>query len=169
LPGAFQSATTMPQGFGKPQPTKTNKLVEQVLQHSRDRNPEALDQILDNSPVELNRKLVDATVTALHQDIDTLAWFCGYFAGAINRSEDNNKPSSIVLLSKLLIKSGMQPFVDFAPYPGCRLMVVNTDKFAALPEKVQILVQEAFDVVERTPKEAQRINNALIEELMVMG
>jgi hypothetical protein len=159
----------MPQGFGKPQPTKIDKLVEQVLQHSRDRNPEALDKILDNSPVELNRQLVAATVAALHQDIDTLAWFCGYFAGVINRSEDNNKPSSIVLLSKLLIKSGMQPFVDFAPYPGCRLIIINTDKFEALPEKVQVLVGEAFDVVERTSEEAQKINNALIEELVVMG
>jgi hypothetical protein len=71
----------MPQGFGKPQPTKIDKLVEQVLQHSRDRNPEALDQILDNSPVELNRKLVAATVTALHDNIDTLAWFCGSDCG----------------------------------------------------------------------------------------
>jgi hypothetical protein len=88
-------------------------------------------------------------------------------AGAINRTEDNNKPHSIVLLSKLLIKSGMQPFEDFAPYPGCRIMIVNTDKFAALPEKVQVLVQFVFDVVERTSEEAQRINNALMEELMV--
>jgi hypothetical protein len=54
-----------------PQP---NKLVEQVLHYTKQRNPEALDQILDNSPVELNRKLVAATVAALHQDIDTLAF-----------------------------------------------------------------------------------------------
>jgi hypothetical protein len=89
-------------------------------------------------------------------------------AGAINRTEDNNKPHSIVLLSKLLIKFGMQPFADFAPYPGCRIMIVNTDKFAALPEKVRLLVREAFDMAERTAEEAQRINNALIEELVVV-
>jgi hypothetical protein len=71
----------MPQGFGQPRPTKTDKLVEQVLRHTRDRNPEALNQILDNSPVELNRQLVDATVAALQQDIDTLAWFCGSDCG----------------------------------------------------------------------------------------
>ncbi len=146
---------------------QANQLIEQVLHHTIQGNPESLDKILDNSPVELNRQLVAATVAALHQDIDTLAWFCGYFAGAINRTEDNNKPYSIVLLSKLLIKSGMQPFEDFAPYPGCRLMVLNIDKFAALPEKVQILVREAFDVAERTAEEAQKINNALIEELVV--
>lgn len=147
---------------------QANQLIEQVLHHTIQGNPESLDKILDNSPVELNRQLLAATITALHDDIDTLAWFCGYFAGAINRSEDNNKPHSIVLLSKLLIQSGMEPFADFAPYPGCRIMIVNTDKFAHLPEKVRLLVREAFDVAERTAEEAQRINNTLMEELVVV-
>jgi hypothetical protein len=72
LPGASQPASTMPQ---------PNQLIEQVLHHTKQRNPEALDKILDNSPVDLNRKLVAATVAALHRDIDTLAWFCGSDCG----------------------------------------------------------------------------------------
>ncbi|MEA5574654.1 hypothetical protein [Calothrix sp. UHCC 0171] len=47
------------------------------------------------------------------------------------------------------------------------MLILNIDKFAALPEKVQVLVQEGFDIVERTQEEAQRINNALIEELVL--
>jgi len=160
----------MPQGFGKPQPTKIDKLVERAVKHCHQRSPERLDQIFDNLSVELNERVLFRTLAALRTDTDTLAWFCGYFAGAINKSEDNNKPShSITLLSKLLIKHGMQPFADFSPYPGCRLMILNTEKFETLPEKVQALLQETFDVTERTPEEARQVNDALMEELMVMG
>ncbi|GAX45341.1 hypothetical protein NIES4075_63620 [Tolypothrix sp. NIES-4075] len=35
-------------GFGQPQPTKTDKLVQQVVRHCQKRHPEALDQIFDN-------------------------------------------------------------------------------------------------------------------------
>ncbi|TBR56611.1 hypothetical protein B4U84_28620 [Westiellopsis prolifica IICB1] len=132
-------------GFGQPQPTKTDKLVEQVVCYCHKRHPEALDQIFDNSPVDLNKQLVAGTVTVLSGDTDTLAWFCGYFAGAINCSEDNQKPHPITLLSKLLIKHQMQPFSDFMPYPGSRLVILNTEKFEALPTEVQKLVQQAYE------------------------
>ena len=62
----------------------------------------------------------------------------------------------------------MQPFADFSPYPGCRLIIINTEKFAALPEQVQKLVGAAFDVMESTGEQAQQVNNALLEELVVM-
>ncbi|MEO1375487.1 MAG: hypothetical protein AAFW70_14455 [Cyanobacteria bacterium J06635_10] len=61
----------------------------------------------------------------------------------------------------------MKAFVDFSPYPGCRLVIINTDKFAALPEKVKSLMQEAFDVNQASSEEVLRINDALLEELMV--
>ena len=57
---------------------------------------------------------------------------------------------------------------DFSPYPGCRLIIINTQKFAALPLQVQKLVEEAFDVMESTDEQAIQINNALLEELVVM-
>ncbi|GAX45776.1 hypothetical protein NIES4075_67970 [Tolypothrix sp. NIES-4075] len=164
-------------GFGQPQPTKTDKLVEQVVRYCKQRHPEALDQIFDNLPVgrtvqeyqRLNQQVLAGTTNALRHDIDSLAWFCAYIASEINRSEDNHKPHHpIALLSKLLIKHGMQPFTDFSPYPGCRLIIINTEKFAALPEQVQKLVQSAFDVMESTGKQAIQINNALLEELVVM-
>ena len=74
-----------------------------------------------------------------------------------------------MLLSKLLIKNGMQAFADFSPHPGCRLVIINTEKLAALPEKVKSLMQEAFDVNETSGEEILRINDVLMEELMVMG
>lgn len=109
------------------------------------------------------------TIDALTGDIDSLAWFCAYIASEINRSEDNQKSHHpITLLSKLVIKHGMQPFTDFSPYPGCRLIIINTEKFAALPEQVQKLVGAAFDVMESTGEQAIQVNNALLEELVVM-
>ncbi|AUB35051.1 hypothetical protein COO91_00905 [Nostoc flagelliforme CCNUN1] len=36
-----------------------------------------------------------------------------------------------------------------------------------MPESVQAVVQQAFDIKESTGKEAQRINDALLQELVV--
>jgi hypothetical protein len=162
----------MPQGFGKPQP---NKLVEQVVRHCQHRRPEQLDKIFDALPVGLtptehkrkSQEVLAATIAALQNDIDALAWLCGYFAGEINRTSDNESLSRITLLSKILIKSGMQPFADFVPYPGCRIVTVNAEKLATLPAKVQDLVHSAYDVTETSVKEAQRINDALLSELIL--
>lgn len=153
-------------GFGQPQPTKIDKLIESAVRYCHKRNPEALDKIFDNLPVKLNKQVLDGTVAALETDIDALSWLCSYFASEINRSEDNDKPyHPITLLSKLLIKSGMQPFVDFMPYIGCRISILDNDKFEALPSRVQAAVKEAFYVVETSGEEAQRINEALLREL----
>ena len=95
----------MLQGFGKPKPTKIDKLVERAVKHCHQRSPERLDSIFDNLPVELNERVLAGTLAALHNDADSLAWFCGYFAGAINRSDDIDffyyimKKFSIVFLS----------------------------------------------------------------------
>ena len=147
--------------------TEINEIVEIAVGCCHQRNPELLDEIFDDLPVEINKQVLAGTVAALRNDIDSTVWFCGYFAGAINRKEDNEKQHPIMLLSKLLIKKGMQAFVDFSPYPGCRLMIINTDKFGALPEKVKALMQEAFDVNEASGEEVKRINDAILEELVV--
>ncbi|MEH2207148.1 MAG: hypothetical protein V7K53_24270 [Nostoc sp.] len=119
-------------------------------------------------PVNLNQRVVTGILAALQKDIDTLSWFCGYMASEINGSEDNQKPHHpIAELSKTLIKSGMEPFTDFMPYPGCRIVILNSEKFESLPESVQAVVQQAFDIKESTGKEAQRINDALLQELVV--
>ena len=144
-----------------------NEIVEIAVGCCHQRNPELLDEIFDDLPVEINKQVLAGTVAALQGDTDSLAWFCGYFAGAINRSEDNEKPHSIALLSKLLIRNEMEAFVDFSPYPGCRLVIINTDKFGALPPKVKAVMQEAFDVNEASGEEVQQINDALLEELTV--
>lgn len=147
--------------------SQINEIVEIAVGCCHQRNPELLDEIFDDLPVEINKQVLAGTVAALQGDVDSTAWFCGYFAGAINRSEDNEKPHSITLLSKLLIKKGMEAFVDFSPYPGCRLVIINTEKFALLPEKAKALMQEAFDVNEASGEEVKRINDAILEELMV--
>lgn len=155
-------------GFGERQPTKIDKLIESAVRYCHKRNPESLDQIFDYLPVNLNQQVLDGTVAALEKDIDNLSWLCGYFASEINSSSDNDKPyHPIMLLSKLLITSGMQPFVDFMPYVGCRISILNNEKFEALPPKVQAAVKEAFDVTETSGEEAQRINEALLRELSV--
>lgn len=154
------------QGFGKSQPTKTNKLIKSAVKYCRKQNPEELDEIFDNLPVEINRKILKGILADLDRDVDTLAWFCGYLAGEVNRTSDNDKLGHpITLLSKILIKHGMQAFVDFSPYPGCQIIISNTEKFEALPEKVQVLVQDSFKLIERSTEEAKRINDALLSEL----
>jgi TRAP-type C4-dicarboxylate transport system substrate-binding protein len=47
------------------------------------------------------------------------------------------------------------------------LVIVNTEKLATLPAKVQDLVHSAYDVTETSVKEAQRINDALFSELIL--
>ncbi|MEM7713429.1 MAG: hypothetical protein AAF349_07600 [Cyanobacteria bacterium P01_A01_bin.68] len=147
--------------------SQINELIEIAVGCCYQRNPELLDEIFDNLPIDLNKHVIMGTVAALQGNVDSTAWFCGYFARAINHSEDNEKPHLIILLSKMLIKNGMEVFVDFSPYPGCRLMVINIEKFESLPPKVQALMQEAFDVNEASGKEVLRINDAILEELMV--
>jgi hypothetical protein len=158
----------MPKGFGQPQPTKTDKLVEQVLRHATKRNPESLDRIFDNLPVKLNEQVLFGTIAALAKDTDTLAWLCGYFAGEINSISDNDKPyHRIILLSKLLMKFGMEPFKDFTPTTGCRISVIDVDKFEALPAIVREVVEAGFDSGETSDEDFKRINEALLAEMVV--
>lgn len=156
-------------GFGQPQPTKIDKLVESAVRYCQQRSPGALDQIFDNLPVNLNQQVVTGILAAFQGDVDSLSWFCGYMASEINCTQDNQKPyHPIAELSKTLITSGMEPFTDFMPYPGCRIVILNSEKFESLPESVQASVQQAFDIKESTGKEAQRINDGLLQELMVL-
>jgi hypothetical protein len=163
-------------GFGKSQPTKFQILLSEVVNHCRYQSPESLDKIFDNLPngltnaqfTILNKQLIEGIVEALIRDADTLAWFCSYTASEINCTEDNDKHHPIKLLSKVLIRNGMVPFTDFSPYPGCRIVILNADKFEALPERVKKLLQDSFDLTETTGEDAQRINNALLSELMVL-
>ncbi|WP_298908599.1 hypothetical protein [uncultured Nostoc sp.] len=52
------------------------------------------------------------------------------------------------------------------PDPGCRLVILNSEKFESLSESIQTIVQQAFDIRESSGTEAQRINDALLQELM---
>lgn len=124
--------------------SQISEIIELAVGCCHQRSPELLDEIFDDLPVEINKQLLVGTVAALQGDTGSLAWFCGYFAGAVNCKEDNEKPHLIVSLSKMLIKNGMQAFVDFSPYPGHRLVIINTKKFESLPPKTQALMQSRF-------------------------
>ncbi len=100
-------------------PCTINQLIQQVVHHCQSRHPEALDLVFDTLRVDINEQVLDGAMAVLSSDIDQLSWLCGYFAGEINCSEDNHKPHHpITDLAKILIESGMQPFIDFTPYPG---------------------------------------------------
>jgi hypothetical protein len=158
----------MSKGFGVKPPNKTDKLVEQAVRYAQKRNPEALDQIFDNLPVKINSQVLQGVIVALSEDIDTFAWLCGYFAGEINSTRDNDKSHQpITLLSKLLIKHGMKPFKDFMPYLGNRITILDADKFETLPAKVREVVKEGFDFRETSDEEMKRINDALEAEMSV--
>lgn len=164
-------------GFGQTQPTKTDKLVEQVVRCCHQRYPEGLDQVFDRLPVDhtvkeykrLNEELVAGTIASLQQDTDTLSWFCGYMASEINCTSDNYRPRHpITELSQTLIEAGMEPFIDFIPYPGCRIVIANIDKFESLQKEVKTQVQRIFKVTERSGEHLQQLNDALLEELVVV-
>ena len=164
-------------GFGQPQPTKIDKLVEQIVRYCQKRNPEALDRIFDSLPVgltveehkRLSEQVLDSVVSTLQEDIDTLSWFCGYIASEINCSEDNHLPfHPITALVKFLIQVGMQPFEDFMPYPGCRLVIINDHKFQALPEPIKAKLQVAFNMMQNSPQQFQQMNETMLEEMVVI-
>ncbi len=52
-------------GFGQSQPTKTEKLIDRVVQSTRDRSPESLDRVFDNLPVKLNQQVLEGAIGIL--------------------------------------------------------------------------------------------------------
>ena len=74
-----------------------NKLVEQVVRNCKERRPEALDQIFDNLLTSeyqhITLELLEEISASLQNDINTLAWFCGYMASEINHTLDNHQPN----------------------------------------------------------------------------
>ncbi|MFL9456022.1 MULTISPECIES: hypothetical protein [Nostocales] len=153
-------------GFGQPQPNKIDKLVARAVRCCHKRQPEGLDEIFDNLPVQLNKQVLYGTVAALEQDIDSVSWLCGYLASEINDISDNDKSHKpISLLSKLLLKSGMLLFEDFMPYTGCRISILNQEKFEALSPTVRAAVEKSFDVRETSSEEVQRMSEALLQEM----
>ncbi|AUB36064.1 hypothetical protein COO91_01963 [Nostoc flagelliforme CCNUN1] len=136
--------------------------------YCRQRSPELLDRIFDSLPVEVNRQIMQGIAVAFQHDADILGWFCGYVAGEINCREDNqSRHQPITELSKTLIRAGMEPFTDFLPYPVCRLVILNPEKFGLLPDKVKAVLQKGFVVNERTSEQANQINDALLQEFVV--
>ena len=154
----------------KPQSGTINQLIQQVVYHCQTRHPEGLDNIFDTLPVDINEQVLAGAIAILSSDIDALSWFCGYLAGEINYSEDNHRPfHPISFLASILLKAGMELFVDFTPYPGCRLVIANTAKFESLPQEVKDVVQEVFNLIATPDEQMQQMNDALLQELVVSG
>jgi hypothetical protein len=166
----------MAEGFGKVPPTDSDRWVEQIVRHCRERQPEALDCIFDKMHVgrtveasgRLSQRVMAGVCTQLQPDVDTLAWFCGYLASEINRSEDNERDRlPLTELSKKLINLGFTVFKDFVPYSGRRIVIVSPEKFEALPESERTEIEQAFTLLEESGEQLWQINEALREELMV--
>lgn len=152
--------------------------IQEIIKYCQQRNPEALDQIFDslpqNNPTQ-SQQVVNQIIAQL-SDLDTLAWFCSYMASEINSSQDSDRPYlPIKELSKTLILLGMQPFVDFVPYHGRRIVILEPEKFSALPESVQSKLKQAFEFSVllrryrkgRSGEELFQINEAVRQELEV--
>ncbi|MDF5729745.1 MAG: hypothetical protein PUP92_17485 [Rhizonema sp. PD38] len=149
-----------------------DNLIEEVVSHCLERRPEALDKIFDNlhssEYQHITLELLEKISISLQNDTESLAWFCGYMASEINCSEDNHQQNyPITELAKILVLSGMEPFIDFTPYPGSRIVIVNTVKFEALPQSVKAVVQKAFDLLERNDLQIEQMNNALLQEFVI--
>jgi hypothetical protein len=157
--------------FEQWQPFEFDTLIDRILHYCHTRHPEALDRIFDALPQDdeiLSQQLLVETVAQLQADVDTLGWFCGYMASEINCCEDSDRPQlPMTELSKKLIKAGMQAFVDFVPYPGQRLVIVNPEKFAALPVPLLAGLRDAFDLMEQSGEQLQQVNEALRQEFRV--
>ena len=157
----------MGQGFGNPKKSKLDILAESAISYCQHRSPEKLDTIFDYQPPEINHQICEKLIAVL--DIGTIAWFCGYLASEINCSQDNNKPHPIGELSGFLISLGFKLFEDFTPYPGCRLVIANTEKFQSLPQEIQDKINQFFEIQSKSGKEAQEINNAILQELQILN
>ncbi|HEY9661589.1 MAG TPA: hypothetical protein V6C65_24290 [Allocoleopsis sp.] len=146
-------------------------LINRCVNCCRQRNPEALDRIFDTlnpgyplaQAEHRSSQVIHGIVTQLHADLDTLSWFCGYMASEINRSGDR-ADLPITQLSKILIEVGLVPFVDFVPYMGQRIAILQPEKFAALPDSLHQRLQAAFDFTERSAEELEQINEAIRQE-----
>jgi hypothetical protein len=146
-------------------------LIDRILHYCHTRHSEALDRIFDALPQDdeiLSQQIIVEILAQIQADVDTLGWFCGYMASEINCREDSDRPQlPLTELSKKLIKAGMQSFVDFVPYPGQRIVIVNSKKFAALPESLLTEIRDAFDLMEQSGEQLQRVNEALRQEFRV--
>jgi BarA-like signal transduction histidine kinase len=156
--------------------TKVEQIVDRIVRLCQKRSPEALDKIFDTMHVgltqteaeNLSMQVTQLTTAALRADSDTLAWWCGYMASEINSSADNNRQNlRITMLSRTLIDVGLMPFQDFVPYPGRRLILVDSARFATLPPSLQQAMHDLFDMDEKTGEEVDQINEAIRQELVV--
>jgi hypothetical protein len=157
--------------FSRIRQPEFNTLISRIHHHCHNRSPEALDLIFDALPQNdeaLSCQIISAIVAQLGNDLDSLSWLCGYMASEISCSEDNQRPHlPLVALSRWLITLGFQPFSDFVPYPGRRLIILDIDRFEALPAAVQAEIRDSFSLLERSSEEVQQVNESLRQELCV--
>jgi hypothetical protein len=168
---------SMSNNFDPFQSTETNQLwVDRVVRYCQKRSPEALDRVFDAMTKGCtltegewrSEQVIVGTLAQVGTDLDTLAWFCGYMAGEINRREDNQREHlPLTHLSKQLIEWEFQPFLDFVPYPGQRIVILSVEKVAALPPELQAELEAKFDLMERSGEELQQVNEALMQEMFV--
>lgn len=157
----------MPHRFNPLSQSEFDAWMVQIVDGCQRRSPETLDWLFDGLPRNdeiLSQQIIVETVAQLQADPDTLGWFCGYMASEINRSEDNARPQPIADLCRKLASSGMQPFLDFMPYPGRRIVILAPEKLEALPQSMLAELSEAFDWMEQSGEQLQQVNEAIRQE-----
>jgi hypothetical protein len=169
---------SMSDNFDQFQPAAINQQwVERVVRYCQKRSPEALDRVFDAMTKGCtltegewrSEQVITGTLAQISADLDTLAWFCGYMAGEINRREDNQREHlPLTHLSKQLVEWGFQPFLDFVPYPGQRIVILSVEKVTALPPELQDELAAQFDLIEKSGEELRQVNEALVQEFAVM-
>jgi hypothetical protein len=149
-------------------PTNIKQLVELAIRHCHRREPEGLDRIFDTVAEPVKKQVLSGTLARLQGNAEDIAWLCSYFASETNRSEDNQKTHRPVMqLARVFVESGMIAFQDFMPYSGCRLAVINKDKFEALSSEIKAKMASAYNVLPVSMEQFQRSNEAILKELVV--
>lgn len=131
------------------------------------RCPEVLDQILASvdSGSQESLTFVGSVLESLEDSPDELAWMCGYMADEINQSGD--KPGNITNLSRKLIDAGLEPFQDFVPYPGRRILFLDEARFNNLSAALKREVTAHFATWGASAEELKVMNEALMKEHLV--
>jgi hypothetical protein len=160
----------MTKGFGPPQKTPFDHLVDRIQRYCQKRSPEALDRVfhaLPQNDAQYSHRVLVATAAQLAPDLDSIGWFCSYLASEVNHAEDSDRYLAIGQLCSTLILLGFEPFADFMPYPGQRIVILETEKFEALPQSIQAKLNHLFEIQQKAGEEFEKINEAIRQELIV--
>lgn len=112
--------------------------------------------------------MIAGVLKGLKDDADSIGWLCGYMASEINTQTDNHRQDLLITtISQLLVKAGWQPFTDFVPLPGNRLLVCDQNLVKFLPPKIRAVLENFASISARGREEVGKIIDALKSEWLL--